>query len=1260
MTKVKLLCLLLVLLMVPAAWSGQITAPLAEKMQDLATNGSIKAIAMFDHQADITALDRQLKLEHATLGERNRRVLEALRQAATETQPQIAPLLAQLKASGQIKEYQMMWIANMVIFEATSEGIQALAARADLGDIYLSYPIENIEPVNVKESEPSMIASHEIGLTRIHAPEAWALGFTGAGRVVSNIDTGVYGTHPALAARWRGNNGGTPENSWFDPYTTHWTQPQDSGQHGTHTMGTICGASTTDTIGVAIGAQWIAAAAIDRGGGLARTISDAILAFQWIADPDNDPNTQDNPDACGNSWGIPDGAGYANCDESFWDAIDNCEAAGTVVIFSAGNEGTSGLRSPADRATTPYNCFSVGAVDGTTSSLPIAYFSSRGPSECATGTLAIKPEVVAPGVNIRSAMPGGGYQTMDGTSMASPHVTGCVAVLRQVNPNLDADAIKEILMSTAEDLPFNSPNGEDNTFGHGIVNLYQACLVAQSGYGYVDGYVRNLASQPLINAEVSVVGTPRKATADGNGYYFLGLPADTSYTFKASYFGYMPESVVVAITEDDTVSHNFALASSPNGSISGHVRDLSSNPIAGAQVRILNAPITPVSTDITGYYIINNIPGGSSYTFVAAASGYGSGSATVAIVANDTATADFTLQALESFEADDGGWIGDGDWQWGEPTSGPSAAYNGTNVWATILDGDYHDNADDSLITPYYTIDSNDATFTFYHWYNFESSFDGGNLSISTDNGTTWELLTPENGYPDDNVTGLDGDPGYSNQSADWEQAVFPVGEYMGQAVKFMFRFGTDGSVERAGWYIDAVVLNGGTSYGNVEGQLSSITPASISLALDSARTIDVPVTLTSGSQGLLVYGATAIPDLRRRVHRVTPIMPSPKAAPVEVVGEKVDSNPTGGGGIVTGFGGPDAMGYMWVDSDEPNGPVFNWVDITQTGTPITGLGDDTNVGPFDIGFDFNYYDNTYSQFHFCTNGWISFTEGSSAVYNNTEIPTGGNPPLTSLMPFWDDLYFVSSGTAYYYSTSESLVVSWVDAPHIGTGGPYTFEIILLANGNITFQYLSIGDRANENSIGIQDESGTVGLGVAYNTTYAVDNLAIKFVRLPEWLTVSPRGGFLLPNQHGTINVGFSTMELALGTYTGSVLVNTNDPNHASISIPCTLFVVRTDIEDPGQAIPNVFSLAQNFPNPFNPTTEISFGLQADGNVSVEIYDIMGRKVKTLVNDYRPAGLYSVIWDSNNDHGDKVASGVYLYKLTSGDKVTTKKMVMLK
>jgi subtilisin family serine protease len=1263
MSKATMLCLLLVLCLVPVVWSGNITPPLASKMEGLASNATLEALVMFQSQADIPALNLQLKREHATLAERNRRVLEALHEAANQSQPSMVAYLDQLKSEGKIESYQMLWIANMFIVKATNDGIRTLAARNELADLYFSYPIENIAPVDVRESDQSLIASHEMGLTRIHAPEAWALGFTGAGRVVSNIDTGVDGTHPALRDRWRGTHGGTPENSWYDPYDTHWTQPQDSGQHGTHTMGTICGRSPAgDTIGVAIDAQWIASASIDRGGGISRTISDAILSFQWIADPDGDPNTQDNPDACGNSWGIPDGAGYPDCDESFWQVIDNAEAAGTAVIFSAGNESTSGLRSPADRATTLYNCFSVGAVDGATPALPLAYFSSQGPTECASGELSIKPEVVAPGVNIRSAMPGGGYQFMDGTSMASPHVTGAVAVIRQVNPNLDVDAIKEILMNTATPLP-TPTSPENNQYGHGNINLYEACLIAQSGYGYAEGYVRNAQSQPIANAEVSVTGTTRRVMANADGLYFIGLPADTSYMLKASYFGYLPDSGVVAITADDTTMRNFVLNSAPYGFVEGHVRDLNSNPINGAILRVVGTPIPEVQSNSTGYYLIPNIPGGNSYSIQAIASGFGSGLVTVNVPVNDTATADFTLQPLESFEVNNGGWMGEGVWEWGIPTSGPGAAYDGEKVWATVLGGAYPDNADDALITTYYGINDANAVFSFYHWFDFENSFDGGNVSASVDGGQTWELLTPDGGYPDDAIVGLGNEPGFTSSSNDWVQATFPVGVYAGQNIKLRFRFGSDGSVQRDGWYIDGVAMSGGVA---LHPSLSDISPTSFNVDLDSGQIRSYSISMTNSGTAPLDFTTKVFTNDRRR-----PIHPidSPNVDQYitkSTVGEQTIYTYNGpknnepvihGNGMIANSGGPDEFGYVWKDSREANGPTYSWVDISAIGTPIEGLADDNNVGPFAFDFDFTFYGNSFNTFNVCSNGFISFTS-TSASLGNSALPSGYEP-YNLIAAIWDDLDFRSAGEAYYYSTSESLVVSFTNVPRYGSGGPFNYQIILLSSGDIILQYGETGDRSNESTVGIQNADGTVGLTIAYNEDYIENELAVKISYPLFWLAADPGIGQVAPGQTGSIDVTFDASQLAIGTYTGEVSIGTNDPSHMTISVPCTLRVGTVGIADES-AIPTVFSMAQNFPNPFNPTTDISFGLPNAGKINLEVYDIMGRRVKTLVNGELAAGVHKISWNGTNDKGEHISSGVYFYKLSSGDNVVTKKMVMLK
>jgi hypothetical protein len=152
-----------------------------------------------------------------------------------------------------------------------------------------------------------------------------------------------------------------------------------------------------------------------------------------------------------------------------------------------------------------------------------------------------------------------------------------------------------------------------------------------------------------------------------------------------------------------------------------------------------------------------------------------------------------------------------------------------------------------------------------------------------------------------------------------------------------------------------------------------------------------------------------------------------------------------------------------------------------------------------------------------------------------------------------------------------------------------------------------------------------------------------------------------MPDGSMQLTAHFDATEVELGTYTANIMFTTNDPDYPTFALPCTLDVVMTGIEDePTTAIPTAISLDQNFPNPFNPQTEISFGLPANGLVSIDVYDVMGRKVATVANEEMTAGYHSVIWKGTNDSGESVSSGVYFYKLTQGDNTVTKKMIMLK
>lgn len=480
--------------------AGIVESNLASQLRSLAESDRMSAIVYLQEQANIAALDADLRANAAPMAVRHARVIEALRAAAARTQPALLAYLDARKAAGGVEGYTAYWIMNLVVVSATRGELEAIARRPDVASVGLNFRPALIEPA----SEPVLrgpIAG--IGTTpslrAINADRVWnELGITGAGRLIGGLDTGVSGTHPALASRWRGNFHPAAE-CWRDALGGGTTFPTDSNGHGTHTMGTMCGAghATGDTVGVAFDAQWIADNSINQGVGSAFD-NDVLGAFQWFTDPDGNPGTLDDvPDVVQNSWGIDArfGGGYQDCDARWQTAIVNCEAAGVVVTFSAGNEGPSAMthRSPANICTSPTTNFSVGAVDGESFSFPypIASFSSRGPSDC--DGVTIKPEVSAPGVNVYSSYPGGGYARLSGTSMAGPHVAGVVALMREANPNADVTTIKNVLMNTARD---EGVAGEDNTYGRGVIDAYAAVLAVMQPSAPVANFSASPTSGP--------------------------------------------------------------------------------------------------------------------------------------------------------------------------------------------------------------------------------------------------------------------------------------------------------------------------------------------------------------------------------------------------------------------------------------------------------------------------------------------------------------------------------------------------------------------------------------------------------------------------------------------------------------------------------------------------------------------------------------------------------------------------------------------
>ena len=578
MNKILLLLVLSVFL-VTSAQAGTISPNLQTLLDAKGADEHVSVIVHMADKAPITAIQADLSARKATRQERHETIISAL-QEATRSQDDLLVELSIQQRGGEVAGFTSYWISNLMVVMATPGEIQRIADRSDVEWVELNFKPELIEPASRRDvqagdgGEGNRSIGITSGLLALNADRVWyELGITGEGRIVGSLDTGVDGNHPALSNRWRGLTHSWQE-SWHDVVGSVSQFPNDGNSHGTHTTGTMAGVAANDTIGVAWGAEWIAANAIDQGAGYTFN-NDIFDCLEWFTDPDGDPATvTDVPDAVCNSWGVSEAFGYPDCYSSWYTAIDNCEAAGVVTLWATGNEGpsASSVRSPADRATSTTSAFSVGSVNAN-GSYPyyISSFSSRGPSTCtAPEANLIKPEVTAPGSGVYSSVPGYGYSYYDGTSMATPHVAGVVALMRQAAPNIEVDTIKQILMDSAHD--FGSP-GEDNSYGWGFIDAYDAVVMAmQYGYGQYTGNVTNgsYGGQPVVGVEVTMENGDAafEQLTNGSGDFSIYAP-DGSYTVTVAAPGFATGQSTVQMSHPNIITENFALVDNAGPAVFG-------------------------------------------------------------------------------------------------------------------------------------------------------------------------------------------------------------------------------------------------------------------------------------------------------------------------------------------------------------------------------------------------------------------------------------------------------------------------------------------------------------------------------------------------------------------------------------------------------------------------------------------------------------------------------------------------------------------
>ncbi|MBU1935762.1 T9SS type A sorting domain-containing protein [bacterium] len=461
---------------------------------------------------------------------------------------------------------------------------------------------------------------------------------------------------------------------------------------------------------------------------------------------------------------------------------------------------------------------------------------------------------------------------------------------------------------------------------------------------------------------------------------------------------------------------------------------------------------------------------------------------------------------------------------------------------------------------------------------------------------------------------------------------------------------------------------------------------------------------------------------------------------------------------------------------------VYNWVELSNDpeATQITGVGDDSNLGPFPIGFSFEFFGEQYTSFRFASNGFITFESTSGDFTNDCPLPTPAEPN-GALYALWDDLDPSSGGTCWYRPTPLGLVVEWKDVPYVSLEGTATFEIILFRYGGVRFQYQTV-DHFESATVGVENQDGTDatvyccnGSGdfcprdggcICYNCwtpgivegytrqyptnqiipgvkvevvstglwtysneegyysiiapcgtetvsaskdfyctlEYAVDvacndtvtrNFVLRIPRFqisPEEVLQSAcnnhetcQDSFYISNTGGRCDLEFSielvseapwlTIDPASGSVpaNGSLPIvltfNADEPGnpennlyaffeitHGADTIPYEYFVelwLSTELRKVG--VPTEFAVQQNYPNPFNPTTTINFDLPSREFVKLDVFNVIGQKVVTLVNESMSPGYHMVQFNAEN-----LPSGLYFYRVQAGNWSALKKMMLIK
>ncbi|MDD3643629.1 MAG: S8 family serine peptidase, partial [Candidatus Krumholzibacteria bacterium] len=531
-----------------------------------------------------------------------------LRNVAERAQRPVVDYLDRPVVRQKVRQTRRFWLDNVMLVQATPDVIENLAARPDVIEVFENFTV-SIPPRPESDERPALGQSQSQlwdSIKKIGAKQVWTTyGFNGSGVVMGGIDTGVDVDHPDLTGKMVTTSPGDPTypGGWgeFDSNgnLVPGSVPHDTDGHGTHTTGTQVGGNASGySIGVAPGAQFMHALVLPGGSG---SFAQVIGGMEWIIDPDSNPATDDGADVINMSLGA------TGTYPDMIVPVDNMIAANVFPAISIGNSGPN-----ASTTGSPGNVPSAFGVGATDSMDVIASFSSRGPVTWNTppyvGTW-IKPDIAAPGVKIYSSVPGGTWEwnygagDWSGTSMAAPHMAGVAALMKQANPTMDVELMKQLVAQTAVDL---GDPGMDNSYGWGRVNAFAAVTAALAGVGTLEGTVYSSTGPVIDNAKILIVDTGQRVFSDAGGHYSMQVVAG-DHTLEVSRFGYETQTTAITVTADETTVQDVTLAQLPSGSIAGHVTDGETGMgiAADITVRLGGEAVVWSATDpATGAYVI--------------------------------------------------------------------------------------------------------------------------------------------------------------------------------------------------------------------------------------------------------------------------------------------------------------------------------------------------------------------------------------------------------------------------------------------------------------------------------------------------------------------------------------------------------------------------------------------------------------------------------------------------------------------------------